>query len=80
MVVEPDVPDAELEALARDLRAQHGDARILSVRIYDSEEGARRASWVDGGELAHQHLVAEVNVNEALGLDAIRIRGRRIDP
>jgi hypothetical protein len=80
MVVEPSLSDAELEALARDLRAQHGDARILNVRIYDSERGARRAGWVDGGALAHEHLVAEVNINQGLGLDAIRVRGRRVDP
>jgi hypothetical protein len=80
MVVDPSLSDADLEALARDLRAQHGDARILNVRIFDSEQGARRARWVDGGALAHEHLVAEVNINQALHLDAIRIRGRRVDP
>jgi len=80
VVVEPGMGDAELEALARDLRAQHRDARILNVRIYDSEKGARRAGWVDGGALAHQHLVAQVSVNEGLGLDVIRVRGRRVEP
>jgi hypothetical protein len=80
VVVEPQISDAELEALARDLRDQHRDARILNVRIYDSEKGARRAGWVDGGELAHRHLVAQVSINEGLGLDVIRVRGRRIEP
>lgn len=80
VVVEPGLGDAELEALARDLHRQHADARILTVRIFDSEKGARRAGWVDGGALAHQHLVAQVHRNEALGLDVIRIRGRRIEP
>ncbi|MGH0037976.1 MAG: hypothetical protein ACQGVK_23340 [Myxococcota bacterium] len=80
VVVEPSISDANLEALARDLRAQHGDARILSVRIYDSEKGARRAGWVDGGALAHRHLVAQVSINQAQGLDLIRVRGRKIEP
>jgi hypothetical protein len=80
LVVDPAISDAELETLARDLRDQHRDAGILSVRIFDSEKGARRARWVDGGELAHRRLVARVSVNEALGLDLIRVRGRRIEP
>jgi len=80
VVVKPDIGDAALEALARDLRDQNRDARVLNVRIFDSEEGARRAAWVDGGALAYRHLVAQVNVNEGLGLDVIRVRGRRIEP
>lgn len=80
VVVDPTISDADLEALARDLRAQHTDARILNVRIFDSEDGARRAGWVDGGALAHEHLVAQVSIHSALGLDAIRVRGRRIEP
>jgi len=80
VVVDPAIGDGALETLARDLRDQNRDARVLNVRIFDSEDGARRASWVDGGELAHRHLVAQVNVNEGLGLDVIRVRGRRIEP
>jgi hypothetical protein len=80
VVVEPSISDDALEALARDLRAQHTDARILNVRIFDSEDGARRASWVDGGQFAHEHLVGQVSINSALGLDVIRVRGRRVEP
>ena len=80
MVVDPQISDPALEALARDLRDQHRDARNLNVRIFDSEEGARRARWVDGGALAHRHLVAQVTRNEGMGVDTIRIRGRLIEP
>jgi len=79
VVVEPGVSDAQLEALARDIRLQQAGAVILDVRIYDSERAAVQSRAIDGGALAFQHLVAEVKKNDRIPLDLIRVRGRRID-
>ena len=79
LVVEPGMSNGELEALARDIRLQQGDAVILDVSIYDSERAATQSRAIDGGALAFQHLVAEVKKNDRSPLDVIRIRGRRID-
>jgi hypothetical protein len=79
LVVEPGMSNGELEALARDIRLQHADAVILDVSIYDSERAATQSRAIDGGALAFRHLVAEVKKNDRIPLDAIRIRGRRID-
>jgi hypothetical protein len=79
MLVEPGISNAELEALARDIRLQHGDAVILDVRVYDSERAAVQSQAIDGGALAFQHLVAEVKKNDRIPLDVIRVHGKRID-
>ena|GEM_PF-4139235 len=80
LVVDPRVGDAELEALARDVRERHRDSALLDVRIYDDEAATVRPRGLDGGRAAFEHLVAEVKRHEAAGLDVIRVRGRRIDP
>jgi hypothetical protein len=79
MLVEPGISDAQLEALARDVRLQNADAVILDVRVYDSERAATQSRTIDGGALAFQHLVAEVKKNDRIPLDVIRVRGKRID-
>ena len=80
VVVEPGISDAELEALARDVRAYHHDAKTLSVRFLDSQEAATYDRHSDGGALAAEHLVALVSRNERLEADTIEIRGRAVDP
>jgi len=80
MVVEPDIPDAALERLARDVRDRHRDAVILDVRIYDSERAAIQPQALDGGALAFRHLVARVQKNDRVPLDVIRVRGERVEP
>ncbi|MCG8588747.1 MAG: hypothetical protein MJE66_05600 [Proteobacteria bacterium] len=80
LVVSPDLDDAALEALARDVRDRHRDARILDVKIYDSARAAIQSRSLDGGALAFAHLVASVRKNDAVPVDVIRIRGRRLDP
>ena len=77
LVVDPGISDAQLEALARDARAAQRDASLLDVRIFDDEAASRRPRMLRAGG---EHLVAEVKRNDAVGLDLIRVRGRRIEP
>lgn len=79
LVVAPEATDAEIESLARDVRARHRDASILDVRIYDDARATLQSRALDGGRLAFQHLVGEVKRNEAMDLDVIRVRGRRVE-
>jgi hypothetical protein len=76
VVVDPEISDAELEALAEDIRRYHGDATALSVRILDSEHAATYDRHSDGGALAAAHLVGRISRNEQLGTDRVEIRGR----
>ncbi len=78
VVVKPDASDAEIEALARDIRASQ-DSPMLDVRIYDSAKAARDTGMLDGGAARYEHLVGEIKVNQAVPIDLIRVRGRRID-
>jgi hypothetical protein len=80
VVVDPATSDAQLAALARDIRRSEIDAPMLSVRIYDSEDDARVPGVTDGGARGFAHLVAEVKRNDAAGLDVIRVRGKKIEP
>lgn len=75
LVVSPELSDAELVMLARDVRSAHLDAANLDVRVYDSREAARA-----GGSDARLHRVIEVARNEHLKLDVIRLRGRVVSP
>lgn len=79
LVVPPNATNAEIEGLARDVRARHRDASILDVRIYDDVRATLQSRALDGGRLAFQHLVGEVKRNEALDLDVIRVRGERVE-
>lgn len=79
LVVPPEASDAEIETLARDVRARNRGASILDVRIYDDARATLQSRALDGGRLAFQHLVGEVKRNEALDLDVIRVRGRKIE-
>jgi hypothetical protein len=80
LAVTPLQSDASLEALARDVRAENRDARLLDVRIFDDPAAAAAPRFADGGRSARAHLVAEVQRNEAAGLDVIRVRGRSVAP
>jgi hypothetical protein len=80
LAVSPDQSDASLEALARDVRARNLDALVLDVRIYDDAGAAIGPRVMDSGASARQHLVAVVQRNPAASLDAIRVRGRALDP
>ena len=80
VLVDPQVDDASLERLARDLRERNRDAAILDVRIYDDESAALEARALDGGRRARLHLVGEVKTNPALALDVLRVRGRSLAP
>ena len=80
LAVSPNQSDESLEALARDVRARNRDARILDVRIYDDAGAARGPRVIDSGRRARAHLVAEVQRNEAAGLDVIRVRGHALQP
>ena len=80
LAVSPDQSDASLEALARDVRARNLDALVLDVRIYDDATAAIGPRVMDSGASARQHLVAVVQRNPAASLDAIRVRGRTLDP
>jgi len=79
VVVEPSLATRELEALARSLRARHGDAVVLDVRIYDDAESARGRAR-DARARSASHLVAQVLRNDRLGLDVIRVRGIPVEP
>ncbi len=80
LAVSPSQSDESLEALARDVRARNRDARILDVRIYDDADAALGPRVIDSGRRARAHLVAEIQRNEAAGLDVIRVRGRALQP
>jgi len=80
LLVSPAQSDASLEALARDVRDENEDARLLDVRVYDDADAARSPRVADAGQRARAHLVAEVQRNEAAGLDVIQVRGRRVLP
>jgi len=80
VVVDPQLPTAALERLARDIRERYAGAAILAVRIFDSEEAASYPQHLEGGALARRHLVADVTRNATLGVDTMRVRGIPIDP
>jgi hypothetical protein len=80
IAVSPGQSDTSLEALARDVRAQNRDAALLDVRIYDDAGAAISPRMIDSGQNARLHLVAEIQRNDAAGLDVIRVRGRALEP
>ncbi len=80
VVVRPNLPTSQLEALARDLRAAYADAGVFALQVFDSEEAATYDRHTDGGALAELHLVARVVRDEALGTDTLQIRGNVIEP
>ena len=80
LVVDPALPTAQLEQLARDALSHHADADVLTVQIYDSEEAVRYDRHSDGGEFAERHLVASASRHRALGVDSLRVRGVEVDP
>lgn len=77
-VVEPDLPDAEVEQLVRDLRARHREAEALRVRVFDSHEAARRPSWTDGGAARKAHLVGDLYRDGER--ERLLVRGREVAP
>ena len=79
-LVDPDTPNADLEALVRDIRQRHRDAEVLDVRIYDSQEAATQPGYLDGGALRAQHLVAELKRNDRLEYESVQVRGVAIEP
>jgi hypothetical protein len=80
LVVDPGITDAELMQLGRDLLAYHRDAKIVAIRIYDSEDAAGYDRETDGGALADQHLVGRVVNDPVRGLRGMFVRGKWIEP
>jgi hypothetical protein len=80
LVVEPGLGTRELEQLLRDAVSRHGEAEVLTIRIYDSEEAASYDRHSDGGALAERHLVASMSRHRRLGVESLRVRGVELDP
>ena len=79
VVVDPALGDAQLERLARDIRAYHDGAAALSVRILDSSGPAMRDPEDDGPQPLSKHRVGAVSRDRKLGWDQIEVRGRVIE-
>lgn len=80
VVVDPTISDADLEALARDVRARHRDADFLRLRVFDSRTAAGRPSWTDGGASRRAHLVADLRRSARSGREQLDVRGRSVAP
>ena len=80
LVVEPSLGTSELEQLLRDALAQHTEAEVLTIRIYDSEAAVTYDRHSDGGALAERHLVASMSRHRRLGVESLRVRGVELDP
>lgn len=80
LVVEPGLGTHELEQLLRDALAQHAEAEVLTIRIYDSEAAVTYDRHSDGGALAERHLVASMSRHRRLGVESLRVRGVDLDP
>ncbi len=80
LVVEPSLGTRELEQLLRDAFAQHAEADVLTVRIYDSEAAVTYDRHSDGGALAERHLIASLSRHRRLGVESLRVRGVELDP
>ena len=80
LIVDPRLPTAALEQLARDALRQHAEAEVLAVNVYDSEEAATYDRHSDGGALAERHLVARARRHRALGVESIQVRGVEMQP
>lgn len=80
VIVDPEISDAQLTKLCRDIQAYHRDANALSVRIFDSEEAATYDRHIDGGALKNQRQVATVTRDSKLREDSIHVRGERVEP
>jgi hypothetical protein len=79
LIVEPGISDAELMKLGRDLIDYHRDAKILAVRVYDSEQAASYDRETDGGKLADDHLVARIVNDSVRKQRGMYIRGRWVE-
>ena len=77
-VVSPELPDAHIAQLVRDLRARHRDAEVLRVRIFDSQAAATHPSWTNGGATRKAHLVANLYRNG--DREQFLLRGIEVDP
>jgi hypothetical protein len=82
VVVEPGISDAQLTQLCKDIQRYHRDAKVLSVRILDSEEAATYDRHIDGGALANRHQVASVKRDPTLGVKdgEILVRNKLVKP
>lgn len=80
VIVDPNLPTAELDRLARDIRERSLEAGIFHARIYDSEGAATYDRHTDGGARAERHQVAVVTRNTLQGLDVVKVRGVQIQP
>jgi hypothetical protein len=80
VVVKPGISNEELAKLCRDIQAYHRNAKVLGVRVFDSEEAANYDRSTDGGGLAAQHLVARVGRDASLGVDTCVVRGEVVKP
>ena len=80
LVVSPETSDAELTNLCRDILNYHREAKVLGVRILDSEGAATPQRDGYGGELAEQHLVARVSRDRSLGVETCLVRGEVVKP
>ena len=77
-VVSPELSDAHIAQLVRDLRARHQDAEVLRVRIFDSQAAATHPSWTNGGATRKAHLVANFYRNG--DRERFLLRGIEVDP
>src|SRR5262245_43840746 len=79
LIVEPGISDAQLMKLGRDLLDYHPDAKILAVRVYDSEQAASYDRETDGGKLADEHLVARIVNDPVRKQRGMYIRGKWVE-
>ncbi len=81
LVVSPEISEAELTNLCRDILHYHRDAKVLAVRILDSPDGAATSERdAYGGGLAEQHLVARVSRDRSAGIETCLVRGEVVKP
>jgi hypothetical protein len=79
LIVDSGISDAELMKLGRDLIDYHRDAKILAVRVYDSEQAASYDRERDGGKLADDHLVARIVNDSVRKQRGMYIRGKWVE-
>ena len=80
LLVDPELTDAQLEDLVRDVLDRNRDAAFVNLRVFDSEEAAVTPSHTDGGRFAYSHMVATLRHNTQSGSSAMQIRGRGVQP
>jgi hypothetical protein len=80
LIVEPGMPESQLVQLGRDLLEYHRGAKIVAVRVFDSEEAATYDRHIDGGVMAEAHLVARVVSDPKSGVRGMYVHGKWMEP